>query len=171
MKKTMLGAATVLALTLAVAPVADANQPVRGEQAFVLNLDPTGNELQCDGHDINWWGTIDIVGDGQGAYGMALYDIGVESVFPGNTWHWEEGFAIWTGLFDVNADGVIDHCEPGDMVLYGTDKGVVNFSAPGFHSTGTVVSASGPFDGWEGRFVFQEGSGTMTELFGTLRLN
>lgn len=177
MKRTLLAAAAGLALSLAVAPAADAKRPVRGDQAFVLNLDPSGNPLQCPDDGINWWGTIDIIGDDHGAYGMALYDIDVPDVFNGSTFHWEEGLGIWTDLFDPDGDGVIDDCTPGEMVLYGTDKGMTSFGRfansanPGFHSTGTVLAASGPFDGWVGRFVFQEGSGSFTEITGTLRLN
>ena len=179
MKNTLLALAlaTGVALSLVVAPTANADRPIRGDQTFVLNVGPTGDPLQCDGYDINWWGTIDIIGDDHGAYGMALYNIGVPAVFNGSTFHWEEGFGIWTGLFDRDGDGFIDNCEPGDMVLSGTDKGVTSFAGianspnPGFHSTGTVLTASGPFDGWQGRFVFQEGSGSFTALTGTLRLN
>ena len=177
MKKALFALAAGLAMSLAVASAADAKRPVRGDQAFVLNVDPAGNEMQCQGHNINWWGTIDIIGDDHGPYGMALYNIGVPAVYNGSTFHWEEGLGIWTGLFDPDGNGVINSCEPGEMVLYGTDKGMTSFGRfnnsanPGFHSTGTVLTASGPFDGWQGRFVFQEGSGTFTEITGTLRLN
>jgi hypothetical protein len=176
MKRTLFALAAGVASVLAVAPSAEAKPPVRGDQAFVLNLDSNGDELQCAGHDINWWGTIDIVGDDHGPYGMALYDIGIPPRFPGSTFHWQEGFRIWTGLFDPNGDGIIESgdCRPGEMILYGTDKGVTSFARvrnPGFHSTGTVLDASGPFDGWQGRFVFQEGSGTFTTIVGTLRIN
>ena len=179
MKRTLIALAleTGVALSLAVAPAANADRPIRGDQAFVLNVGPTGDPLQCDGYDINWWGTIDIIGDDHGAYGMALYNIGVPAVYNGSTWHWEEGLGIWTGLFDPDGDGVINECTPGEMVLYGTDKGMTSFARfansanPGFHSTGTVLTASGPFDGWQGRFVFQKGLVSFNELTGTLRLN
>jgi len=170
MKRTLMAVAAAMALSLITAPTASANAPVRGDQVMVANVDG-----QCPNDAINWYGTIDIVGDGHGVYGMALYDIGVPPVFSGSSYHWHEGLAIWTGQFvDEDGDGVIDDCTPGEMVLYGTDKGVTSMASvrnPKFHSTGTVTFATGPFEGWEGRFVFQEGTGSFTSITGTLRLN
>ena len=170
MKTNLLILAAGLTLSLVVATPANADQPFRGDQVMVANVDG-----QCPTENINWYGTIDMIGDDYGAYGMALYDIGVPPVINGNAYHWEEGLAIWTGLFvDDDDDGLIDDCTPGEMVLYGTDKGVTSLASvrnPRFHSTGTVTAATGPFAGWVDRFVFQEGSGSFTEFNGTLRLN
>ncbi len=170
MRSKLLVVAAGVALALVSATPASADRPVRGDQMMVANV-----EGQCDGYDINWYGTIDMIGDDHGAYGMALYDIGVPAIIDGASYHWEEGLAIWTGEFvDVDDDDDIDDCTPGEMVRYGTDKGVTslaNVKNPKFHSTGTVTHATAPFAGWEGRFVFQEGTGSFTAFDGTLRLN
>lgn len=176
MRTKLVVTAAGLALSLALAPTASAKRPLSGDQVMVSTV----NAGQCptdlpgiDFYGINWYGTIDF-DDGHGPYGMALYDIGVPPVVNGNTYHWQEGLAIWEGVFvDDDGDGYIDDCDAGDMLLSGTDKGMTALTNPNlkFHSTGTVLTASGAFAAWEGRFVFQEGTGSFTAITGTLRLN
>jgi len=178
MRTKLFVVAAGLALSLAMAPTASANRPLHGDQVMVSTVNPGQCPTDLPGIDfygINWYGTIDF-DDGHGAYGMVLYDIGVAPVFNGNSYHWEEGLAIWEHpVVDDDEDGYIDNCDAaGDMLLSGTDKGVAalkNANAK-FHSTGTVLTASGAFAGWEGRFVFQEGvANGFVSFTGTLRLN
>ena len=51
----------------------------------------------------------------------------------------------------------LDECEPGDVVLSGTDSGVWTAGTGKFRSNGGVEDASDPFEAWLGRHVHQDG--------------
>lgn len=177
--RRLLMASTVSALMLSVAAVGpvDAKAPERGDQVMVLNQDPVTGEFGLFGcSEISWFGTIEL---DDTTYGMALYPRPGRTTGQGAILHYEEGWTVWTGSFTINADGSLEDCEPGDVVLSGVDSGTGSFRTGKFRSNGTVDEAYDPFAHWLGRRVHQDGIIGPIEyqglplfgFYGDLRLN
>ena len=174
--------ASVLVFTAAAVGSADAKAPLRGDQVMVLNQDPVTQEFGLFGcSDISWFGTIELDGT---TYGMALYPLPGRVTGNGTILHYEEGWKVWTGSFDLSYDAVsdgliLDECEPGEVVLAGVDSGTGSFRTGKFRSNGTVDEADDPFTQWLGRRVHQDGIIGPIEyqelplfgFYGDLRLN
>lgn len=165
MKRMMLALIAGLGFSIAVATPATADRPLRGDQLMTANYSES-----CPG--MAWYGTLDVDGV---TYGMALYFSDVPAVAHGNSYHYVEDFKVFTGQFAQPLD-----CEPGDVVLSGTDVGTASLVNAKFRSMGTIDEASGDFAGWEGRKIYQDGVVTEVEIdgvpvpvsfVGTLRLN
>lgn len=147
-----------MVLAVVIAPPVSAKEPLRGDQVMVLNQDLGTGEFGLYGcPKISWFGTIDFdPGEPGGEYGMALYPMPGRLTGDGAILHYEEGWKVWTGAFDV-VNGVLLDCEPGEYVLSGTDRGVGSFVGGKFRSNGTVDEAHGDFSEWLGRKVHQNG--------------
>ena len=157
MRKVIASLAAVGLLALA-APVG-AEGPVEGT---VRVVEPAGWDVgPCPG--IGWVGELEISGYGEmdGMYGFQLYhtDFGTDtnSVFVDDWWRWSEYFAVHDAPFELDEDGNIVDCEPGEVVLQGYDGGVGNLTLNEFWDTGYVAMAAGPFEGLEGAMTFQLG--------------
>jgi len=170
-----LSASVIMLSVAAIGPV-DAKAPERGDQVMVLNQDPGTGEFDlfgCPG--ISWFGTIELAGT---TYGMALYPLPGRTTGQGTILQYEEGWKVWTRPFTIT-DGSLDDCEPGDVVLSGTDNGTASFRSGKFRSNGTVDEAFDPFSDWQGRRVHQDGVIGPIEyqgmpgfgFYGDLRLN
>ena len=169
----ILSAAALVFGVVAAAPV-DAKSPERGDQVMVLNEDPVAGGFGLFGcPEISWFGTIELAGT---TYGMALYPL--PGRITSHVLHYEEAWAVWTEPFTLTG-GMIDSCEPGDVVLAGLDSGTGSFKGPKFRSNGTVDEAAEPFAHWLGRRVHQDGTFGLIEyegvtafgFHGDLRLN
>jgi hypothetical protein len=136
-----------LAVSCAFATPADAVRPVYGDQHMAAAL-----AGECADQHLAWWGTLTVDGE---VYGMALYH--VSSEIRGQAYFYEEDFRVFTGLLDNDGDGVLDDCDPGEVVLSGSDRGIGKLANDTFRSNGTVDAAAGPFDGWAGRHIVQDG--------------
>lgn len=160
MKRTLVLSLAVVVLVGATAVPLNAKQPVRGDQTMVLNEDPDTLELGfygCDG--ISWFGSIEI---DETIYGMALYPLALNVNASGTLFHYEEGWKVWDEEFTLTYDEgaqryYLDSCEPGDVLLSGTDSGVWTAKTGKFRSNGTVEDAMEPFGDWLGRHVHQDG--------------
>jgi hypothetical protein len=147
--------ASVLVLTMVAAGPADAKAPERGDQVMVLNQDPATGEFGlfgCPG--ISWFGTVELAGT---TYGMALYPL--PGRFTGQddmVFHYQEAWKVWSGLFTLTG-GILQNCEPGEVVLSGLDVGTGILANAKFRSNGTVDEAHAPFADWLGRRVHQDG--------------
>jgi hypothetical protein len=100
------------------------------------------------------------------------------------TYHYAENWAIWSETFGLDFDSgsnswKLTDCEPGTVIMTGSDHGTWNLRTSLFRSNGRVTYASGPFAGM-GRHVVQDGLieyATYLDLddvpgfFGTFRLN
>jgi len=151
-------AMAVVGLLGAAAPTS-AQGPVEGTVAVVEHV---GWEVgPCPG--VGWVGTLEISGQGEmdGTYGFKLYhtDFGTDtnSVFVDDWWRWSEYFAVHDALFELDEDGNIVDCGPGEVVLQGYDSGVGSLGLNEFWDTGYVAMAAGPFAGLEGSRTFQLG--------------
>lgn len=123
-----------------------------GAQVMALNIDlATGAHLYgCD--EISWFGTIELYGK---THGMALYSIS-GGVQADGLYHYEEGFKIFTEMFSVMDDELMD-CHPGRLLVEGADVGVWDTSTGEFESEGSVDYAKGRFRSWYGTTVMQDG--------------
>ena len=166
MKRIMLALIAGLGISIAVVTPATADRPLRGDQLMTANYSGS-----CPG--IAWYGTLEV---DEEFYGMALYSTDVPAVFHGNSYHYEEGFKVFTEQFS----DPLESCEPGEVVLSGTDVGSSSLANAKFRSIGTVDFAAGDFEGWEGRKIYQDGVVTEVDMngvpvpasfVGTLRLN
>lgn len=174
-RKLVFSVACLLVVGLVAAVLMTAKQPLRGDQVMVLNQDEATGEFGLYGcEELSWFGSIDIDGT---TYGMALYPL--PGRITGNRiLHYEEGWKVWTGAFTLTEDSgsySLDSCEPGEVVLSGTDFGVGSFIGTKFRSNGIVEEAFYPFAEWLGRRVHQDGVlgpidfGPLESAFGVLR--
>lgn len=147
----------VLAVVIAVPASAEkahhGDRVLHGDQVMILNIDMATDSPGAYGcEEISWFGTIRI---DRTTYGMALYSI--ESVFDDDgLLYYEEGWQIFTRQFRVK-NGELKTCEPGRVLLAGTDVGVGDLAAGWFYSDGVVDYASRPFRKWVGDAVYQDG--------------
>jgi hypothetical protein len=167
MKRKMLTLIAGLGVSVALMTPASADEPLRGDQLMMANYDES-----CPG--IAWYGTLTV---DEATFGMALYFADTPAVIHGNSYHYVEGFKVFTGQF---SDPLGTDCEPGDVVLSGTDSGSSSLANAKFRSMGTVDEAAGYFEGWEGRRIYQDGVVTEVDIegmpvpvsfVGSLRLN
>jgi hypothetical protein len=169
MKHKILALIAGLGFSVALATPTSADEPVRGDQLMIANYDESCPEIA-------WYGTLTV---DEVTFGMALYFADTPTVIHGNSYHYVEGFKVFTGQF---SDPLGTDCEPGDadVVLSGTDSGTASLANAKFRSMGTVDQASGYFEGWEGRRIYQDGVVTEVDIdgmpvpvsfVGSLRLN
>ena len=167
MKRMMLALIAGLGISMTAATVVTADQPLRGDQLMTANYSES-----CPG--MAWYGTLEV---DEVTYGMALYFTDIPTVVHGNSYHYVEGFKVFNGQF---TDPLGSNCEPGDVVLSGSDVGVASLPNAKFRSMGTIDSAAGDFEGWEGRKIYQDGVVNEVDIdgvpvavsfVGTLRLN
>ena len=138
-----------------------AQGPLRGGQMMVLNQDINGNPGAFGCPDISWFGEIEI---GETTYGMALYPLpGKGFTGQDRVLHYTEGWEIFDGLFAFDDSFQIEACEPGPVLLAGTDSSVGVMSNGKFRSTGVVEEAYPPFEEWIDRAVFRDGVIAMVE--------
>jgi len=147
--KRLTSLAMVFLLVLLPAIPAEAKQPLYGEMQLDFNPGWGGPSTTVP----EWTGTIAI---GDGAYGMAFFNIGsgkpFVDPFTGNVLFFGEIWVIYQWLtFD---NGVLDH---GEVLLWGTDQGVVTFANSKYRMNGKVEAASEIFAEWEGRIVHMSG--------------
>jgi len=168
----------VAVAVLMVATPLSAKEPLRGDQVMVLNQDMDGNFGAFGCPDISWFGEIEI---DETTYGMALYPLpGKGFTGQGLVLHYTEAWRIFDGQFAFDDSLQIEACEPGSVLLAGTDSGVGVMSNGKFRSTGVVEEAYAPFQEWIHRTVFQDGMMAMVDFggasslpgfYGDLRLN
>lgn len=167
MKRIVLALIAGIGMSIAAVTPATADRPLRGNQLMTANYSDS-----CPG--MAWYGTLEV---DDATYGMALYFTDDPAVVHGNSYHYVEGFKVFTGQF---SDPLGDNCEPGEVVLSGTDVGTASLANAKFRSIGTVDHASGDFQGWEGRKIYQDGVVNEVDVdgvpvpvsfVGTLRLN
>jgi hypothetical protein len=153
MKHKMLALIAGLGVSVALVTPASADRPLRGDQLMMANYNES-----CPG--IAWYGTLEVDGV---TFGMALYFTDTPAVFHGKSYHYVEGFKVFTGLF---SETLGTDCEPGDVVLSGTDAGNSSLANAKFRSMGTVDEATGYFEGWDGRRIYQDGVVTEVDIEG-----
>ncbi len=153
----LLGAVSLLMLVSVTPSVAKA--PLEGMIHAQFNLAWPGPD-QTDIPD--WIGTIAI--DGQ-EYGIAFFRVGNGKPFEedpsAQVVFFEEVWRIYDSLtYEFDAGGGLVLFEPGEVVLSGTNSGVVTVANSKFHWTGSVVEAAEPYAEWLGRRAY--GSGDIT---------
>lgn len=132
-----------------------ANEPLRGDQVMVLNGDLDSPDLGKYGcSEISWFGSIEIDGT---TYGMALYPLPGRATGRDMVLHYDESWKVWSGEFSLSGEGLIEDCEPGAVLLSGTDSGLWTAKNGRFRSNGVVEEAFEPFEDWFGRQVHQDG--------------
>jgi len=138
----------LLALLVVSAGPAVAKQPMRGD--FYLEPAPPGCGM------VAWSGTVDFGGSVRGLY-LSFTD--VESVFRGQTQHFEEYFTVTD-----------EEIEPGTcpvdetMLLTGWDSGVGVFANYTFRDNGVVTDTSEDYSEWLGRKVRMSGDIVFVEV-------
>ncbi len=153
----------VAACAAMTAAPASAQGPVEGTTSMVEYLGFGGE--QCP--EVAWVGTLEVSdsGDLDGTYGFTLYHTAfgedTNSVFVDGWWRWSEYFAVRDGLYELDEEGLLVDCEPGELLLQGFDTGVGNTQVNRFWDTGYAAQASGPFEGMAGAKVDQIGTFTV----------
>lgn len=152
--KTKFAAVLGLIAFLAMALVAPANakSPLTGEMDLGFNLGWTE-----PGTDVPIWvGTVTI---DEADYGMAFFNIGTGKPFAEHPSASVSFFGeIWE-IYDVDT-GVMDPAAfvRGDILMAGTDQGVVSFNNNKYRMNGSVEEAYGIFEMWAGRRVHMSGT-------------
>lgn len=146
--------AALLAISAA-APIASARTPLQGSMGLQFNLGWPGPQADIP----DWVGTITI-DDTQ--YGMAFFALGTGKTFdadPSTSVHFfEETWTVYASLeYEFDSDGILTVFSPGVVLLTGPDTGITNMVNSGYHMTGRVAEASGPFEMWGGRPVYMSG--------------
>ena len=134
-----------MAITLAIILVtpAQAKMPLVGTMDLTFNLawlDVGPSETVPE-----WEGTITIDGD---EYFMEFFNIGTGKQgdqIPGKTLHFGEIWKIW------------DDEEHSNLLLMGTDEGVVSLANSEYRMNGVVEEANGDFKIWQNRNVHMSG--------------
>jgi hypothetical protein len=179
-RQLLLLVALVALFSVLVAAPATAKKPVYGEQVMLLNELPAGGFGLYGCESVSWFGELEIDGE---TYGMALYpDPASRIAGASDMLIYVEYWKVFSGEFTLGEDGMIVNCEPGAVLLEGSDHGVGSFATGVFHSNGKVTGgdAEHPFFGeWLGRRVQQRGTiglvtfdeVTAVGFPGTMRLN
>ena len=156
MKRFTLPIAAVMTLVLAFP--ASAEGDIHGTVKMQMN--PGAGMDPCP--LVNWFGTVEFSDTGaqDGTYGLVLTSTGEQGVYRGDAYLFEENYTVMTEPLALDAEGVLNACEAGEVVLSGWDAGVGLMPKNEFWDTGYVEVAAGPFDGWTGARTYQDGSFT-----------
>ncbi|MEA3509946.1 MAG: hypothetical protein U9R51_00785 [Actinomycetota bacterium] len=164
----------IVVLSLAAIAPVNAKAPLVGEMDLEFNLAwPGPQDVVPD-----WVGTVTFDGD---EFGIAFFLLGTGKPFevdpPGQAGFFGEIWRIYDGLDYELVDGVLTVFEPGPVVMWGYDTGMVSLKNSKYHMNGSVEYAGHDFEEWLGRSVHMGGViewydfGAPQFAPGTFRLN
>jgi len=138
-------------LALVAATPVQAKKPLIGAMDLEFNLGWTGPSEDVP----EWVGTITI---NEVEYGMVFFNLGTgkpfDSAGEGNVLFYGEIWAIYEWVtFDFESQEL----ETGDLILMGTDKGVLSFANNKYRMNGIVTEVAVGWEIYNGRNVHMSG--------------